>query len=45
MLSNPIFQSEVDFLSSDLKVVITERHDGLLIVGTEGRALEVNSVF
>ena len=39
-----IFQSEGDFLSSDLKVVITERQDGLLIVGTEGRALEVESV-
>ena len=39
-----IFQFEGDFLSSDLKVVITERHDGLLIVGTEGRALEVESV-
>ena len=39
-----IFQFEGDFLSSDLKVVITERQDGLLIVGTEGRALEVESV-
>ena len=30
------------FYESFLKVVITERQDGLLIVGTEGRALEVD---
>ena len=30
------------FFEIFLKVVITERQDGLLIVGTEGRALEVD---
>ena len=39
-----IIQFEGVVLSFNLKVVITERQDGLLIVGTEGRALEVESV-
>ena len=30
------------FFETFSKVVITERQDGLLIVGTEGRALEVD---